>query len=276
MVMSWSGRTPSSPSEPSYWSIATGLVTLLSIIAGVLVHRLIPGLVLLALAMVFAAIIWRFRTLRYWEVSFSDTARDRWLWISVAGEVLLALLFVGLITNGSNGSDQTVQASPRVAEVTGCMKAHGLSHAFQELPAKDISSRDALEKPIPGDPETRRTFAWCDWPRPSWAQADGYTEVTVTELQGPDLGAAENDLALRIKAPCEKLKMAFTFVHQDIGINKPFTAKVGSLVAQDGSPWQPRTNQSYSEMRMAFSPRRDEVVVITSTHFDLDYVKCAA
>jgi hypothetical protein len=140
----------SSPSEPSYWSTATGLVTLLSIIAGVLVHRLIPGLVLLALALVFAAIIWRFRTLRYWEVSFRDTARDRWLWISVAGVVVLALLFVGLITNGSNGSDQTVQASPRVAEVTGCMKAHGLSHAFQELPAKDISSRNDLEKPMPG------------------------------------------------------------------------------------------------------------------------------
>jgi hypothetical protein len=262
----------SSSSPPRYWSIATGVITLPSLIAGVLINRLIPGLVLTALAMVVAGFIWRIRTLRYREACFLQISRDHWTLGSAGCVVALSVLFFAISSNESNGA---IQASPRVAEVTGCMKTHGLRQANQELPAQDLSG-DRTEKLLPGNPQARRIFAWCDWPRPSWAQADGYTEITVTELQGPDAGAAGNDLAHRIKAPCGKLKIAYTHVHQDIGILKPFTSEVGRLVEYDGSPWEPRADQPYAGIGNAFAPRRDEVVVISGSHLDLDYVECVA
>jgi hypothetical protein len=270
-----SQTSASSSSPPRYWSTATGVITLPSLVAGVLISQLIPGLVLTALALVVAFFIWRIRMLRYRGGSFWQISWDRWVWGSAACVAVLTLLFFTTLSNESNGATAPVQASPRVAEVAGCMKAHGLGKAYQQLPTQELSG-STTEEPRPGDAKARRLFAWCDWPRPSWAQADGFTEITVTELQGPDAYAVGNDLAYRIKAPCHKLKMAFTHVHQDTGIEKPFTSEVGSLVAQDGSPWEPRADQLYADMRNAFAPRRYEVVVISGSHSDLDYVECVA
>jgi hypothetical protein len=264
----------SKPSPPRYWSTATGVITLLSLIASVLIKRLIPGLVLTALALVLAAFIWRIRILRYQGASFLKLARDRWVLGSAACVVALIAVFLTTSLNQSNGASLTIQASSPVADVAHCMKTHGLKQAHQELPAQDLS--DPNEEPRPGNLKTRRIFAWCESPRPSWAQGDGFTQITVIELQGPDLVAAGNDLAYRIKAPCERLEMAFTHVHQDTGIEKPFTSEVGSLVAQDGSTWEPGADQQYAYMRNVFAPRRDEVVVISGTHWNLDYVRCVA
>jgi hypothetical protein len=99
-------------------------------------------------------------------------------------------------------------------------------------------------------------------------------------LQGPDSGNAGYDQAYRIKAPCEKLEIAFTVTQNSPlhGAVKPFTTKVGSLVTYDGHPWDPTAYERYNATPMgsAFGPHRDEVVVIAGGQVAFDYVKCVA
>jgi hypothetical protein len=276
-------------SPPRYWSIATGVITLLSLVAGVLIHRLVPGLVLTVLALVMAAIIWRFRMLWFRGASFLEIGRDRWLWVSGVCTVALGASFLLMRPLSANGANPTIQASPRVAEVNGCMQIHGLKQPYQEVPPQPPSKDEPVWTPLPHASSTvpfrgaaldRRVFAWCDSPPPSWAQADGYTEITVTRLQGLDREAAGVDRAYRIKAPCEKLKIAFTGIHQAIEPLKPFVTKVGSLVTYDGHPWGSGPTAYYKKddnfIRNAFGPRRNEVVVMSSSQLTFDEVKCLA
>jgi hypothetical protein len=283
-----SQMSSSNPSPPRYWSIATGVITLLSLVASVLIHRLVPGVVLTVLALVAAAIIWRFRVLRFRGASFLEIGRDRWMWVSGICTAALGVSFLLMEPFGASSAGPTIQAPPRVAEVTGCMQIHGLKQPYQEVPPQASSTEEPVwrplphassEAPFPGAALDRRVFAWCDSPPPSWAQADGYTEITVTRLQGPQSGNAGYDRAYRIKAPCEKLKIAFTVVQQGIAPQKPFVAKVGSLVGHDGHSWGSGPTAIYKNdimIRNAFGPRRDEVVVMSGGQLAFDEVKCLA
>jgi hypothetical protein len=276
--------------EPRYLSTATTVITLVSLLAGVLATRLIPGLVFTALVMVVAAVIWRIRVLWFWDASYSEIGRDRWIWSSMACAILLLVIFLLLDPFKGDSRDIIIQGSSRVAEVSECMSKHGLSQAYPKFPIDNSSAEspwkpltgdsasasDPTDPPQPGDPQDHVVLNWCDWPPKYWADADGYTQITITRVQGPDRAAAGNDLAYRVQSPCKKLEIAYTFVHSAIVPAKPFAAGVGSLVTDDGQTWDPTDYKYYSEMMNAFGPHRDEVVVISGSHRALDYAKCIA
>jgi hypothetical protein len=153
----------------------------------------------------------------------------------------------GSSTPAAGGQDAT-------AQVRGCIAQHGLAKATDVVTRKGAT-----------------VFAACVWPAPSWADQDGYSEIVVRDAAGPGTSEASGiDLADRIGAPCSELEVAYSFGKQGAFQRlPPFSLLRGQIAtAVDGQQWR-------GEQRaLPFYPDRNEAVVLRSSSYRLDFVRC--
>jgi hypothetical protein len=117
----------------------------------------------------------------------------------------------------------------------------------------------------------RLRFKVCQWPPPTYAQADGYSDVTVTGDRGPGTyEATDANYADRIVASCKDLQLAYSY--QNMGVDEhqpPFAVSSGAVVTVLGKPWV--TN---SPAPLPFYPNRGDVVVLRNSKYRLDFALC--
>ena len=120
---------------------------------------------------------------------------------------------------------------------------------------------------------SRLRFKECKWPPPVYAQADGYSDVVVTNVVGPGTdeasGASEAD---RIVTGCAKVQLAYSY--QNMGVdqpNAPITLSSGDIVTIEGNPWV-----KDSPAPLPFYPNRGEMDVIRNGRYRLDSAVCLA
>jgi hypothetical protein len=114
------------------------------------------------------------------------------------------------------------------------------------------------------------TFARCDWPPPSYAGADGYSAIKEVIVTGPGQGEVSGtDLADRITAPCQKLKVSYTF--ESMGAYQylpPFTVNADEIYWQNGEIWQG------DRSTLNFYPARGEIVILHNDKEVIDSATC--
>jgi hypothetical protein len=176
---------------------------------GVLKSRL-ALLLLIALVMAVGLVIHRVRLLWHQHVPYQEIPRDRLLrWgAGVAGA--LAVLIVAAEASLPTEHPVVVRQPTSNANVIRCMRIHNMKDADEVLPSKKLPRSEDLNNQIPAEELYRTVFRWCDDPRPTWAQADGYTKITVTAMEGPDPSSLDFGAAYRVQAPCKKLNAKFT------------------------------------------------------------------
>ena len=115
-------------------------------------------------------------------------------------------------------------------------------------------------------------FAQCEWPPPAYAEADGYYEIEITAVEGPGRSEAEGETVVdRISAPCQRLRLSYSFAHMDVRERRTFEVTADSIVTWEGEPWRgnvPGDLKFYSE--------RDEFVVVRSLRSTADSVTCVS
>jgi hypothetical protein len=197
--------------SPRYSAIILGLATLLSLLTNVLVKSWLSAGLVLTLVMVAGFAIYRVR-LFWYDDPPEGIAQDRpFRWSAGAMVVLIILLARTLASLPSQRpSVEVVQQPDPNAAVINCMRNHKLERAYEKSRQQEVKDEDLGGQPptpsqqeylrsLPGAELYRTVFSWCNWPRPPWAQDDGYTMITATELRGPDKYAIALDSADRIK-----------------------------------------------------------------------------
>jgi hypothetical protein len=153
----------------------------------------------------------------------------------------------------STSSPTTTNAVVQAMEVRACMQQHGLKEAHTT-----ISQGETV------------TFASCDWPPPSYAGADGYSEIKVVTVAGPGQDEASGtNLADRITAPCQELKVSYTLGSQGLYQHlPPFTVNADEIYWRNREIWQG------DRSTLSFSPARGEIVILHNDKEILDSATC--
>lgn len=151
--------------------------------------------------------------------------------------------------------------------VQSCEVQHGMKTATEK--------KEWIEKipPQNGEPETiveHVNFRFCEWPKPRFADGDGYLEISLNSVTGPgDSEASGEDWADRIAAPCPELTVAYQYGHQgDFENIPPYTVAANSIVTVDGKPWTGKRTS------LPFYPAEGEFVVLRSGHYLIGSAKC--
>jgi len=153
-------------------------------------------------------------------------------------------------------------------KISECMQQHDLpeQHSVFRGPSSEDPARPSQ---LVG--ETVK-FAQCEWPPSEDAEADGYYEIEVTAVEGPGRSEAEGETVVdRISAPCQKLKMSYSFAQMDVRERRTFEATVDSIVTWEGEPWEGKVPED-----LGFYPERGEFVVIRSLRSAADSIACVS
>jgi hypothetical protein len=144
-------------------------------------------------------------------------------------------------------------------QVRACMSQHGLSQAYTVRRREDGSTPYYLQ------------LAQCNWPPPTYAGPDGYSEINVTQQAGPGEANVEFNMAYVISAPCSTVSVSLSF-HKFNAANRfpPFIAKHSTIVDPTGDI----LDQSDEANRPPFFPERDDIVILTHGGTAVDEVKC--
>jgi hypothetical protein len=169
----------------------------------------------------------------------------------------------------SQGEEQTPKDNVVAADqVRECMRQHDLQQAQVR------KERDAYS--AAGTITTYRTmkFAQCEWPPPNYAGDDGYSEISVTTVEGPGASEAEGETgADRITAPCQKLKLSYS--HGKMNYYKhlpPVEVSADSIYTIWNNEIEPWEGKQYP---LGFYPERGEFVVLYPiTIYSLDEAVC--
>ena len=154
----------------------------------------------------------------------------------------------------------TVQALAG-AQVAACEKQHHLTQAHQR-----------------GTIRTTRTgrttsFLTCSWPPPPGADADGFSLIKLSDIQGPGADEASGTThADRISGPCRAVVLSYEYGSQGGGEHvPPFRVTPGTLtdLATPGRKW------AGDPASLSFYPLRDEVVVLHNDKNLLTDARCA-
>lgn len=173
------------------------------------------------------------------------------------GGVLLALL--NRYMERPMARDDAPQSHQAVD--TGATLATGLQRCLQQHHLSRAHERQGESSSL--------TFASCEWPAPSYADADGFSEIRITYGEGPgESESSDSNVLDRISSNCARLELAYSFGYQgDSRREEPFTANRGDVLsAFTGRRWDGNTPYPY--------PRRDEIVVVRNSHIDLDEARC--
>lgn len=112
-------------------------------------------------------------------------------------------------------------------------------------------------------------FDSCDWPAPSSADSDGFTEQSA---DGPGQGeASDANVVDRITGPCQTFRLSYDFGAQGaLEHLAPFDAPSGLITSLDnpGRPWQPGVSA------LDFYPDRTEVDVVHNDNNALVNATC--
>ena len=139
------------------------------------------------------------------------------------------------------------------------MDQHGLERA-----------REAHYRNVPaGNPSVvyaKHRFASCEWPPPSCADEDGYTEITVSVEEGLDLLFYRT--IWRIHPTCQVVELKYTFARQgNVHRLRPYQVEVSDVTSVTGEPWKRSI-----EFPGGY-PARDEIVTV-GEGFQLDDARC--
>jgi hypothetical protein len=158
--------------------------------------------------------------------------------------------------NSSAGATAQLARQTAAIHVDQCEAQHQLTQQSQEL---DITV-------------STTAFDSCAWPAPSYADADGFTRVTVQDVAGPGVDeASDTDYADRITGPCGTFTLAYDFGVQGAAQHlAPFTAPAGMLTSVD----QPGTAWPGGVKSLGFYPARNEVDVLHNSNYLLISAAC--
>ena len=154
----------------------------------------------------------------------------------------------------------TVQALAG-AQVAACEKQHHLTQAHQQ--GRILTT------------ETGRTtsFLTCSWPPPPGADADGFSLIKLSDVQGPGADEASGTTrADRISGPCRAVVLSYEYGSQGGGEHvPPFRVTPGTVtdLATPGRKW------AGDPANLSFYPLRDEVVVLHNDKNLLTDARCA-
>ena len=161
-------------------------------------------------------------------------------------------------------------------QVSICMKQHNLpkAHFIAEYLAESDNTNIL----------STSYFYYCDWPAPPYADPDGYTEIKVEIVPGPDYSFDKPMIELealtiaRIYSSCNELKLGYEYYRQGVGGPLiPFTAYPDTIVDTRGKPWvfSDETLSFGVAGYLGFSPTRNELIVISGLgDNELDLVEC--
>ena len=153
-------------------------------------------------------------------------------------------------------------------KISKCMQQHDLPEQHS------VSGGPSSEGPLRPSQLVGETvkFAQCEWPPPEDAKADGYYEIEVTAVEGPGRSEAEGETVVdRISAPCQKLKMSYSFAHMDVRERRTFEVTADSIVTWEGEPWEGKVPGD-----LGFYPDRGEFVVVRSLRSAADSIACVS
>jgi hypothetical protein len=190
----------------------------------------------------------------------------------VIGAVIIPLLAVilGFFLNSRDGSGDKVGSTTQsdgsgdkvssATQVRACMTQHKMDDS------ETMTTRPPTTNEY-GSTEYVTAYKKCVWPPPSWASPDGYSEIRVTETDGPTEGeAGGTNVADIIKSRCSELYVRYSLVAQGIQEpDPPFTSKPNRVVLYDGKEYH-GTGLPY------YKP--DELVVLRNMKHRLDEVRC--
>lgn len=171
--------------------------------------------------------------------------------VTLVGGVLgIVTALVSLLPRGGDAEETQ-------SRIDVCVTAHGLSQPSES------------EKVAPG----RLLFRACDWPPPSGAATDGFSEITVASRDGPGQSEAGGlTIADVFTTECRDIEATYLFDNQGtFVVEKPVLLTKGEIRRiEGGSVWRPRTAEEAS----IFAPRRDESIVLSNARYTLDSARC--
>lgn len=141
----------------------------------------------------------------------------RWVIRYAIVPVVVALITAGVLFARRDGGDEKVSSA---TQVRACMAQHKMDEA------ETITTLPPTTNEY-GTTEYVTSYRKCVWPPPSWASPDGYSEIRVTETDGP--GEAEfsgTNVADIIKSRCSELHLRYSLVAQ--GVQEPEQPFTGS------------------------------------------------
>jgi hypothetical protein len=191
----------------------------------------------------------------------------RWVTAKVIVPVVVGVL--GLIGIGAgaflsrgDSSDDKVSSA---AQVRACMAQHKMDEAETVTTLPPTTNEY-------GTVEYVTSYRKCVWPPPSWASPDGYSEIRVTDTDGPgENEASRTNVADIIKSRCSELYVRYSLVAQGSQeAEQPFTSKPNRVVSYTGEAYRspgPGTG-------LPFYYKPDELVVLRTMKHRLDEVRC--
>ncbi len=177
----------------------------------------------------------------------------------------VAVPFVGAQDKKPPDNDGVVAAE----QIRECMRQHNLQQAQVRSERNEYSDAGTIPQ------FATIKFAQCEWPPPGYAGDDGYSEIDVKVVKGPGPHeAAGETIADRIQAPCEKLKLSYSFGKMG-GFEHlpPFEVAADEIVTIKENGVEPWEGESYT---LGFYPERGEFVVLHNMSYEVDEAVCAA
>jgi hypothetical protein len=180
----------------------------------------------------------------------------------ISGIVGTLTAVIGLVvTLGGNGNDTSNGNDTRAATATkDCVEQHRLSSEYQ----KDMG--------VPGAGDTI-LFRQCAWPPPHGADADGYSEISVSSKDGPGQNEAEGlTVADYLSSNCRDIRAVYLFHNMGTLVpEEPILIGKGEIRrVEGGSIWQPRNDYE----AMQFSPGRDESIIMSNLRYTIESAQC--
>jgi hypothetical protein len=181
---------------------------------------------------------------------------------AVLGGSIVALLTLGFgIYTYFNG-----QVPDPAAKVRQCIAAHGM-RSPREVAQDAASGRAGVAD--------RVFFRTCQWPRPYYAQEDGFTEVPVTSRslpQGSEATFSEED---SIRPPCLTVRLRYKFGSQGAFQQlAPFEVSPADLRLPSGARLSATENAAYQKAGNSPYPESGEIKIARSTRYALDAAEC--
>lgn len=166
-----------------------------------------------------------------------------------------------IVTN--NIKSPSEEAAERVQ---GCEERHGMKQALEKSTSSETIPATAIEE---AQFVEHIEFRSCTWPVSSFADGDGYLQISVRTVSGPgDSEASGTDEADRFKAPCRRLRVTYDFGHMgDFEAGKPFFVDADTVVVNGEGLWK-------NDGHLPFYPDHGEFVVLHNGHYDLQTAEC--
>lgn len=167
-----------------------------------------------------------------------------------------------IITNIARSAGE--EAAERVQ---ACEGQHGMKNATEKKEWMETTpARNGEPEALTGHIE----FRSCVWPKPPFADGDGFLEIRVSSVAGPgESEASGEDAADRITAPCQNLTLSYQYGHMgDFHNDPPFTVSANNVVTVEGNPWMGRRSS------LPFYPGEGEVVVLRNGHYGIGSARC--